>query len=354
PNDPSSGSTSSGDGSTAARPCTFGPTDGPLPFGPPLDVDLSVVAPAHNEEENVEALVEEVGSVLGGRPSLRFEMIVVDDGSTDRTLQRLKSARERFPWLRIVRMEHTPPGRGLGQSAAFKAGFAAARGRLIAVMDADRQNDPADLPEMLRVMELEHADMVQGDRSRNRRDWFGRRAASWVGRTFRRILLGDTIRDTGCSLRVMKRELALAIPLEFRGMHRFIPITARHMGYHVVEVAVNHRPRTAGEAKYGVFDRAIPGLIDCLAVRWMRNRRRPVSAVEETSDRGTIEVLPEIPSEVLGSASALSPAPAPTAAGAGAGAGAGADATASGGQGRGSRDGWADINEDRAREATVM
>lgn len=250
------------------------------PIGPPAEVDLSVVAPAHNEEDNVEPLIDEVATALGGRPELRFEVVVVDDGSTDRTLERLQAMAGRYPWLRVVRMQHTPPGRGLGQSAAFKAGFAATRGRLIAVMDADRQNDPADLPEMLRLLALENADMVQGDRSHNRRDGLGRRVASWVGRTFRRRLLGDSIRDTGCSLRVMKREVALAIPLEFRGMHRFIPVTARHLGFKVIEVPVHHRPRVAGEAKYGVFDRAIPGLIDCLAVRWMRNRRRPTVALE--------------------------------------------------------------------------
>jgi dolichol-phosphate mannosyltransferase len=103
-----------------------------------------------------------------------------------------------------------------------------------------------------------------------------------VGRLFRRWLLGDTIRDTGCSLRVMKREVALRLPLEFRGMHRFIPITAVHLGYRVVEVGVRHRPRVAGSTKYGmgIVQRALPGLRDLLAVRWMRTRRRPVSAVE--------------------------------------------------------------------------
>src|SRR5690606_18624147 len=151
---------------------------------------------------------------------------------------------------------------------------------LIAVMDADLQNDPADLPGLLNEMQSQQADLVQGDRSRNRRDTLGRRAASWVGRATRRLLLGDSVRDTGCSLRVMKREVALAMPLQFQGMHRFIPITARQLGYRVVEVPVNHRPRVAGRAKYGVFNRAIPGLIDCLAVRWMHRRRRPTLAQE--------------------------------------------------------------------------
>ena len=103
-----------------------------------------------------------------------------------------------------------------------------------------------------------------------------------MGRVFRRVLLGDTIRDTGCSLRLMKREIALRLPLEFKGMHRFIPATARQMGYTVVEMDVSHRERHAGEPKYGagITKRAIPGLIDCFAVRWMSNRRRPVTSIE--------------------------------------------------------------------------
>jgi dolichol-phosphate mannosyltransferase len=129
---------------------------------------------------------------------------------------------------------------------------------------------------MLKRLEAEDADMVQGDRSADRRDTVVRRASSWVGRFFRRSLLGDTIRDTGCSLRVMKREVALALPLEFRGVHRFIPFTARQLGYRVVEMPVHHRPRTAGRTKYGILNRAIPGLVDCFAMRWMRSRRRGV------------------------------------------------------------------------------
>jgi dolichol-phosphate mannosyltransferase len=186
------------------------------------------------------------------------------------------------PWLRVVAMTNTPPGKGNGQSAAFHAGFRAARGGLIAVLDADLQNDPADLVAMARLLRERSADMVQGDRSANRRDNAVRRWGSVVGRSFRRMILADTIRDTGCSLRLMKREIALRLPLEFRGVHRFIPASARHMGYTVVEMPVTHRPRIAGETKYGmgIVQRALPGLIDCFAVRWMRQRRRPVTSVE--------------------------------------------------------------------------
>jgi dolichol-phosphate mannosyltransferase len=242
--------------------------------------ELSVVAPAHNEEDNVRPLVEQVEAAL--RPAgVAFEFIVVDDGSTDRTraiVQELMSTR---PWLRCVAMSQTPPGKGNGQSAAFHAGFRAARGRLIAVLDADLQNDPADLPMMLETMARTNADMVQGDRSHARKDTVVRRWGSIVGRLVRRAILGDSVRDTGCSLRVFKREYALRLPLEFRGMHRFIPVGVAHLGGKVVEVPVRHRPRIAGQTKYGAgLKRAIPGLIDCFAVRYMRNRRRPVASVE--------------------------------------------------------------------------
>ncbi len=248
---------------------------------PPPPLALSVVAPAHNEEANIAALVEQVERAVGPL-GLAFEMLVVDDGSTDGTRAALLGLMPGRPWLRCIAMTGTPPGRGNGQSAAFHAGFRGARGALIAVLDADLQNDPADIPRMLQVLRSRGADMVQGDRSAARRDNLVRRVGSRVGRLARRALLGDTIRDTGCSLRLMRREVALALPLEFAGMHRFIPAMGRHLGFRVEEMPVTHRPRVAGTTKYGlgITKRAIPGLIDCLAVRWMRARRRPTAAVE--------------------------------------------------------------------------
>lgn len=252
--------------------------------GPESLLDLTVLAPAHNEQDNVRPLVEQVEAALAAkaRDGLAFEFLLVDDGSTDATRQAVSSLMPARPWLRCVAMQATPPGKGHGQSAAFHAGIRAARGRLIATLDADLQNDPADIPRMLDLLNAEHADMVQGDRSHARRDNLVRRVGSIVGRLFRRGLLGDPIRDTGCSLRVMRREIALRLPLEFRGMHRFIPISAIRMGYRVVQMPVHHRPRVAGETKYGlgITKRAIPGLLDLLAVRWMAARRRPVDAEE--------------------------------------------------------------------------
>lgn len=258
------------------------PTEDSSKPTPAPTLEISLVAPAHNEEENVERLVEEAGKALAALGGGGYEFVIVDDGSTDTTRAKIVALMASRPWLRCVAMMNTPPGKGNGQSAAFHAGFRAARGRWIATLDADLQNDPADLVQMMELLRREKADMVQGDRSHARKDNAVRRVGSIVGRKFRLWLLGDTIRDTGCSLRVMRREIALALPLEFKGIHRFIPISARHLGYKVVEMKVNHRPRVAGETKYGmgITKRAIPGLMDLFAVRWMRSRRRPVASVE--------------------------------------------------------------------------
>jgi len=256
-------------------------------LGNPLksSVEVSVVAPAHNEEANVERLVFEIETAMQGA-GIAFEIVVVDDGSTDSTRSKLTHLSQTRPYLRVSAMTNTPPGKGNGQSAAFHAGFRACRGEFIAVLDADLQNDPAEIPAMLTLAREQGADFVQGDRSHARKDNLIRRMGSIVGRKFRLWLLGDTIRDTGCSLRIMKREIGLKLPLEFRGMHRFIPVTARHLGYKVIEMPVKHRPRIAGETKYGmgIVQRAIPGLIDLFAVRYMRNRRRPVTSVDLSAE----------------------------------------------------------------------
>jgi glycosyltransferase involved in cell wall biosynthesis len=265
---------------------------------------LSVVAPARDEADNIVPLVEQVEAALVGA-GVAFEFLIVDDASSDATAQRVLAMMPDRPWLRLISLSPTDPsggsaggsaggpaggsagggpGVGHGQSAAFRAGFAACRAPLVASLDADLQNDPADLPRLLAHLHATGADFVQGDRSAARAlgDARVRRIGSIVGRLARRALLGDTVRDTGCSLRVMKREIALALPLEFKGMHRFVPVTARRLGYTVVELPVAHRPRHAGEPKYGlgITHRAVPGLVDCLVVRWMSNRRRLPVACE--------------------------------------------------------------------------
>ncbi len=247
---------------------------------------ISIIAPAHNEQDNVAALVDEVqrgldGCGVGGA----YEFIIVDDGSTDQTRARVHALMPTRPWLRCIAMQKTPPGKGHGQSAAFCAGFRAARAPVIGTLDADLQNDPADFPKLLAKMRETHADMVQGDRSRARRDNWVRRRTSAIGRLFRRMIIGDRVRDTGCSLRLMRAEIARRLPMEFKGAHRFIPAMAKQMGYTIVEMPVNHRARVAGTTKYGfgIWQRALPGLMDCFAVRWMGKRRRPVEALEVPS-----------------------------------------------------------------------
>ncbi len=248
-------------------------------YEPPVGtIDLSLIAPAHNEQENIAPLVLQARAALAAT-GLAYEMVIVDDGSTDGTRAKIAEMLPGRPWLRCIAMTQTPPGKGNGQSAAFYAGIRAARGRLIATIDADLQNDPADLAAMLALLHSCGADMVQGDRSHTRKDNAIRKITSRIGRFFRALILQDAVRDTGCSLRVLKREYALLLPLQFRGMHRFIPVCVTHMGGKVVEMNVAHRPRVAGVTKYGfgIWQRAIPGLIDCFAVRYMRNRRRPTT-----------------------------------------------------------------------------
>jgi dolichol-phosphate mannosyltransferase len=240
----------------------------------PTPVKLSLLAPALDEVDNVDGLVSDVAGAI--EPTgWAFELIVVDDGSTDGTVGRLTELCQTTPWLRVCRMAESELGPGLGPSAVIGAGLRQARGTLVATLDADRQNDPNEIPRMVEAMEREGADFVQGDRSANRRDNFIRRRSSEVGRAFRRTLLGDNIRDSACALRVMRRDVALQIPFQFKGIHRFMAFYAGMIGGKVIEVPVNHRPRVAGQAKFGIWNRALPGLIDLFAVRWMRSRYRP-------------------------------------------------------------------------------
>lgn len=243
---------------------------------------MSVVIPALNEVENVRPLVEEVERTVLG-VGINAELIVVDDGSTDGTHQRLLELATNRPWLRVLRREAAQ-----GQSSAMGAGIAAARGEFVATLDADLQNDPADLPKMLALLEQEGADFVQGDRSRNRKDSAGRKVASVIGRTARNLILADPVRDTGCSARVLRRSIAAQLPLQYKGMHRFFPAYAARLEAKVIEMPVTHRPRTAGVTKYGVgvLTRGLAGFIDTLAVRWMGKRLRSTAVEELTPPAG--------------------------------------------------------------------
>ena len=255
----------------------------PTTSPPTRTIELSIVIPALNEQDNVDPLIQEIERTILAA-GIAAEVLVVDDGSTDQTLPRLRALRQGRPWLRLLHRDQPR-----GQSAAMYAGIQAARGRFIAALDADLQNDPADLPKMLEVVRGGQADMVQGDRSANRRDTLVRKFSSWVGRTTRRLILGDTIRDTGCTARVVRAGIAKQFPLQYRGMHRFLPAYARLLGARVVEMPVHHRPRHAGTAKYGMLNRGLVGLIDCFAVRWMSRRYREPAVVEEEDRRQKTE-----------------------------------------------------------------
>ena len=237
--------------------------------------DLSVVFPVYNEEENVPLLLREIAAALEGR-GWSYEIVAVDDGSTDRSLQVLRESRKDYPTLRVLRLE-----KNSGQTAALDAAWRAARGRLVVSLDADLQNDPADIPRMMQKLGESGADMVIGVRV-NRQDTWSRKMQSKIGNGVRNWITGDRITDTGCSLKLVKKDAVDRVRL-FTGMHRFLPTLVRYAGYRVVEMPVNHRARQYGQSKYGAMNRAFRGLADCFAVRWMGKRmlRYEVSEVGE-------------------------------------------------------------------------
>ncbi|HUF16530.1 MAG TPA: glycosyltransferase family 2 protein [Thermoanaerobaculia bacterium] len=220
---------------------------------------LSVIFPLYNEEGNLQILVEELRSVLRGA-GLEFEIIAVDDGSTDGSAAELRRVAAAYPELRVVTLHEKS-----GQTAAIHAGLLASSGDLVALLDADLQNDPADIPRLLEHLVETDSGMVAGVRV-NRQDAFSKRLQSKIGNTVRNWITGDRITDTGCSLKVARRECLERIRWS-NGMHRFLPTLIRIEGYEVVEMAVNHRPRRYGRSKYGAWNRAFRGLMDCFAVR---------------------------------------------------------------------------------------
>lgn len=228
-------------------------------------VELSVVLPCHNERDNLPPLLEDIGSVLASLGS-SWEIIVTDDCSDDGSWETLRELASRMPQLRAQRLA----SRG-GQSVALWAGIRAARGRIIVTLDADRQNDPADIPRLLEA--LREADCVCGSRVAARRQgdsWvrvLSSRIANWV----RNKLSGETISDAGCCFRAFRRECVAEVKF-FRGAHRFLPTLIRMEGYRVVEVPIRHHPRAAGRTHYGIGNRLFRALADLLAVRWMKKR----------------------------------------------------------------------------------
>jgi glycosyltransferase involved in cell wall biosynthesis len=224
--------------------------------------EVSVVIPAYNEEESVGACVDQVRAVMD-QTGRRYEIVVVDDGSKDATLRVLLERKKQVPPLVIVRLD-----KNHGQTAAFDAGFRTVRGKVVVTMDADLQNDPADIPRLLEL--VGQWDMVCGYR-RKRHDSIVRRISSRIANRVRNKVTGEEIRDVGCSLRAVRSECLRGLKL-YSGMHRFLPTLLRLDGWTITEIPVNHRPRSRGKSKYGIRNRLFRGLRDLMAVRWMMSR----------------------------------------------------------------------------------
>lgn len=240
--------------------------------------DLAVVVPVRNEADNILPLIEEIHAALEGR--CRFEVVYVDDGSDDSTPRVLSEALGRYPRLRVVRHRS-----GCGQSQAIATGVKHAHAPLIATLDGDGQNDPADLPRLLDMLDsLPPADrrltMIAGHRATRRDTWL-RRLSSRVANRVRAALLGDDTPDSGCGLKLFGRDAFLDMP-RFNHMHRFLPALMLRLGGRVVSVEVNHRPRERGVSKYGLWNRLWVGIVDLFGVMWLQ-RRASVPVLDENA-----------------------------------------------------------------------
>jgi dolichol-phosphate mannosyltransferase len=232
-------------------------------------MELSVVVPVKNEAENIAPLVAEIRAALDGVTA--YEIVYVDDGSTDGTAAELARAGAGLPRLRVLRH-----GSSCGQSAAIRTGVKAARGEWIATIDGDGQNDPADIPRLLAMArEAGIATLIAGWRQK-RKDTGWKRFSSRVANGVRSRLLRDATPDTGCGLKVFRREMFLDLPY-FDHMHRFLPALVQRAGGRTVSVPVNHRPRARGVSNYGTLDRLLVGIVDLFGVMWLvRRSSRPV------------------------------------------------------------------------------
>jgi dolichol-phosphate mannosyltransferase len=220
--------------------------------------NVSVVVPLYNEEQSVAMLQRELADALTG---LDYEIIFVDDGSQDETVARIATN----PRTRVLRFE-----KNAGQSAAIFAGLQAVRSEVAVLIDGDLQNDPADIPRLLTEISR-GADLVCGYRAQ-RKDTSLKRITSRVANFVRSRFTRDGVRDTGCTLKAMRRDCIAAL-VPFKGMHRFIPALVKGAGYRLVEIPVNHRPRRFGQSKYGLSNRALRATIDMFGVRWLLSRR---------------------------------------------------------------------------------
>lgn len=228
-----------------------------------MEEGYSVVVPVFNEEKNIALLYTELSSVLKSF-NMPYEIILVDDGSTDNSLQEIKSLA-----LKDVAVKYISFKKNLGQSAALKSGFQHCEYTVTITMDADLQNDPKDIPRLLQF--YGEYQMINGWR-KNRRDTFSKKIGSKIGNFVRNMFVHDNIKDTGCSLKVMDTVMLKRIKM-YKGLHRFLPVLMMSEGAKVKEVPVNHRQRQHGISKYNNIGRAFTGLYDLICVRWMLKRQ---------------------------------------------------------------------------------
>lgn len=243
-------------------------------------VIVSVVVPVKNEADNIGPLIAEIRAAMaGGRP---YEIIYVDDGSTDATPAKLAELAATMSELRVV--THVA---SCGQSAAIRTGVMAARGRVIATLDGDGQNDPADVPRLVATfldpVSAPELGMIAGQRVK-RRDSVIKRFSSRIANRVRSAMLGDDTPDTGCGLKVFARDAFLRLPY-FDHMHRFLPALMRREGYAVGLEPVNHRHRVHGRSKYGIHNRLWVGIIDLFGVFWLQQRMRRPTLVHSQRSR---------------------------------------------------------------------
>ncbi|PKL43325.1 MAG: glycosyltransferase [Candidatus Riflebacteria bacterium HGW-Riflebacteria-2] len=228
------------------------------------NIDISVAIPVYNEIDSLEELVARVEDSLK-KIGRSWELILVDDGSNDGSFDKIRELKNSRPWLRGLKFTHNN-----GQTAAMGAGIRAARGALIVTLDADLQNDPADIPLLLTGIDQGYTAAVGWRKKRN--DTLIRRLSSRFANWVRNVVSSETIKDTGCSLKAFKAEAIKPIEL-FEGMHRFLPTLVKMNGGTVCEIEVSHHPRQKGVSKYNVWNRVFRSFLDLLAIRWMKWRK---------------------------------------------------------------------------------